>query len=413
MRSVRYTILLVLFLWSIHHGDVHAQDMVNPVMVGKVYESQPAWLSDPVAGSAMQQAFVHILDSATYKGLNKEKYHYHSLLQGAVDGRVLADAIISYAKDLYSGAEIARWIINDEVSPKYAAAYDDVIIARLGAIHQPGELQAVFASLEPLDREYISLKDALKRHIDSAQTSIATQLAVCLNLYRWVHHFRFSRFIVVNIPSATLRYYEADNTKLEMKVVVGKPTTRTPRFSAYCKEIILYPYWHVPGSIAVKELLPKIKRNPSVIDRERLQVMTKGGKVLNHYSIEWSQYNASNFPYILRQYTGCDNALGVIKFNLTDPFDVYMHDTNFKEAFLKKSRFLSHGCIRLEKPVELGNLLLDGNLDAGFLEACVKGQKPVLNKLKEAVPVFVVYMPATVDSDNNIVLHNDIYRLFK
>lgn len=413
MRPVRYTILLVLMAWGICNGHSRSQDMINPEMVEKMQEHRPEWIDNPTLLSSLQQAFISILDSAAYRGMKKEKYHYHTLLQGPADGRVLADAIITYAKDLYTGADIARWIINDEVSPKYAAADEDVVVTKLTSVRRSDELSSVFASLEPQDREYTSLREALKQHIDSAHTSVATQLSVCLNMYRWVRHFRFSRFIVVNIPSATLCYYEADNTRLEMKVVVGKPSTRTPRFSAYCKEIILYPYWHVPGSIAVKELLPKIKRNPGVIDREQMQLITKGGKVVNHHGIDWSKYSAANFPYILRQHTGCDNALGVIKFNLTDPFDVYMHDTNFKEAFLKKSRFLSHGCIRLEKPVELGDLLLDGKLDAGFLEACVKGQKPVTNQLKEPVPVFVVYMPAIVREDNVVVFHKDIYGLFR
>ncbi|MCD6012959.1 MAG: ErfK/YbiS/YcfS/YnhG family protein [Flavipsychrobacter sp.] len=303
------------------------------------------------------------------------------------DSKLFADAIITYAKDLYCGAELSKWIINDQISPKYAADDEEQILDKLVAMRNATELCALVTSLEPTD-------------------------AVLSDLFRWMHHFHFSQFIVVNIPSATLSYYTEGNTRLSMKVVVGKPTTRTPRFSAYCKEIILYPYWHVPQSIATKELLPKFKKNPSAIERQNMQVITKSGKVVDHRSISWSRYSGANFPYIFRQYTGCDNALGVIKFNLTDPFDVYMHDTNFKTAFARQSRFLSHGCIRLEKPIELGNNLLDDTLNKEFLEACVKGQKPIVKKLQEPIPVFVVYMPATAEN-GKVVFYKDIYRLFQ
>ena len=116
---------------------------------------------------------------------------------------------------------------------------------------------------------------------------------------------------------------------------------------------------------------------------------------------------------LVRQSTGCDNALGVIKFNLTSPFDVYMHDTNLKSAFQSSYRYYSHGCIRLEKPIELGNFLLHGRLDPLFLQSCLKDQKPVTVKPDKPVPVFVVYGMAGFDAMNNVIYYKDIYRLMK
>ena len=89
-----------------------------------------------------------------------------------------------------------------------------------------------------------------------------------------------------------------------------------------------------------------------------------------------------------------------------------MHDTNYKLGFLKDTRFLSHGCIRVEKPYELGNYLLDNKLDSNFLRACYKDKEPIFNDLKEKVPVFVVYMSAEVVGDS-VVYYKDIYRLFR
>jgi murein L,D-transpeptidase YcbB/YkuD len=196
-----------------------------------------------------------------------------------------------------------------------------------------------------------------------------------------------------------------------MKVVAGKLSTRSPRFSTWCWQVVLYPYWNVPEDIGLRELLPHFKKNSAYGESSNMQVLNKNGKVINPHSINWSQYNRSNFPYSFRQCTGCENSLGVIKFNLTDPFDVYLHDTNFKLAFLKDTRFLSHGCIRVEKPIELANYLLDNQVDSNFLKACYKGLQPIPVNLKEKVPVFVVYMPAEVVGDS-VKIYKDIYRLF-
>ncbi|WP_431217594.1 L,D-transpeptidase family protein [Puia sp. P3] len=128
-------------------------------------------------------------------------------------------------------------------------------------------------------------------------------------------------------------------------------------------------------------------------------------------TIRWSSYTAANFPYKLRQAPGCENALGVIKFDLDDPFNVYMHDTNLKGAFASSWRFLSHGCIRLERPLELGMLLLDNKLDTGYLRQCLRGQLPVTVQLERPVPVFVVYLTAGVDGGGRLAWYRDIYRL--
>ena len=238
-------------------------------------------------------------------------------------------------------------------------------------------------------------------------------MAGSLNYFRWIHHFRFDKSIVINIASATLRYYEDDSVKLKMKVVVGKPATKSPRFAAYCNQLILYPYWNVPSSIALNELLPKFKRNPSVIDAMNMQVIDGNGKVVDHYKMNWHRYNKNYFPYRFRQSTGCDNSLGVIKFNITSPFSVYMHDTNNKTAFLSGYRFYSHGCIRLEQPIELGNLLLNNRLDTTFLQSCYKEQLPVPIDLLKPIPVFVIYSMAETDSIDRVKYYKDVYGLLK
>jgi len=200
---------------------------------------------------------------------------------------------------------------------------------------------------------------------------------------------------------------------LFMRAVVGKPSTPTPRFAAYFNEVILYPYWYPPASIVFNELLPKIKRNPSIIDSWNMQVTDKNGKIVNHLKLNWSAFYTGNFPYILRQSTGCDNSLGILKFNISSPYGVYLHDTNNKTAFLSASRFYSHGCMRIEEPIKLANHILHEKLDTSFLQSCFKEQKPIPVQLDNPIPVFVVYMMAEADPTGKIRYYKDIYNLLK
>ena len=228
-----------------------------------------------------------------------------------------------------------------------------------------------------------------------------------------MHHFKFEKWIVVNIASATLRYYEYDSIKLRMKVVAGKPSTKTPRFAAHCNQVVLYPYWNVPASIALNELLPEFKKNPGDVDALNMQVLDLKGNIVDHHKLNWKNYSRNYFPFRIRQSTGCDNSLGVIKFNITSPFSVYLHDTNNKDAFLSDLRYYSHGCIRIEEPIELANYILPDKIDSNFLESCLKEQQPVTLNIVKPVPVFVIYQTVEANISGKLQYYKDIYGLVK
>lgn len=402
---------------------------LHPLLTTKFYQlnnHQLFWFTPRIQSLDLRRALKTCIDSAVNTGLALNKYHYNTIigaiennytendsLEAMVADKVFTDAAIALCKDIYQGENISSWINYDEVSSKYSNADNEYLLGRLITVQSADSLLQLMASLEPLEKEYILLKKELKDQIYKKTPFQVKQLAGSLNYFRWVHHFHFDKCIVINIASATLRYYEDDSVKLKMKVVVGKPTTKSPRFAAYCNQLVLYPYWNVPSSIALNELLPKFKRNPSVIDAMNMQVVDGNGKVVDHYKMNWYRYNKNYFPYRFRQSTGCDNSLGVIKFNITSPFSVYMHDTNNKTAFLSASRFYSHGCIRLEQPIELGNLLLNNRLDTTFLQSCYKEQLPVPVDLLKPIPVFVIYSMAETDSIDRVKFYKDIYGLLK
>ena len=378
------------------------------------------WQKKTTPFSEFRECFLHALDSCANDGLDKNKYNYFEI-KDAIESKdsietrrqdeLFTDALIRFTKDLYAGSDISKYISNDEVSAKYIKDENNYLLEQVLKVNTVKDLNAIIVEMEPKQHAYAILKKENKKQLAGNNKMRIAQLKASLNLYRWMHHFRFNRAIIINIPAAELGYYEKDQQELQMKVVVGKPTTRSPRFATWCNEVILYPYWNVPPSIATKELLPMIKKSPARLKSMNLEVIGRNGDVVDALSIDWSKMNRNNFPYRFRQCTGCDNSLGVIKFNLTDPFNVYLHDTNYKLAFLSASRFLSHGCIRVEKPIELGNHIMDNQLDSSFLKACYKQQKPIVLSVPNRVPVFVVYMVADVKNDS-VIFHKDTYHLF-
>jgi len=239
------------------------------------------------------------------------------------------------------------------------------------------------------------------------------ELKTTLNYLRWIDQIKQNGFVLfLNIPSAYFMVYDKGSVVLDSKVVVGKATTHTPTLTSTITEVILYPYWNVPYKIATRELLPAIKRNPGYIDANNFQVLNKEGKVLNPYNINWSALSAGNFPYVIRQSTGCDNSLGIVKFNFYNPFTVYLHDTPYKALFSFSKRYFSHGCMRVEKPLELAHLLLGGNsiaIDTLTAKGCLNQQAPKVVDVERELPIMVLYSTVWYNKDGEIRFYDDIY----
>jgi L,D-transpeptidase YcbB len=240
-----------------------------------------------------------------------------------------------------------------------------------------------------------------------------TELKYLLNSLRWLQSLENEKQIaIVNIPSATLYVYKKDSVSISSKIIAGKPSTPTPTLSSNINEVIVYPYWHVPNKIATGELLPIIKRNIGYLEENNFEVLNKSGKVVNPYSINWSALSSSYFPYTIRQSTGCDNSLGVLKFNFYSPFTVYLHDTPSKGLFAINKRFFSHGCMRVEKPVDLARFLLHEKRDYidSLTSQCLKEQKPRTIPIGEPMPVVVLYSTAWYNNKGEIIFYNDVYK---
>ena len=216
--------------------------------------------------------------------------------------------------------------------------------------------------------------------------------------------------VVVNVPEFRMRLLDDRREVLSMNVVVGKRRFATPRISDEIDYIVLNPYWNVPKSIALREVLPKVVADPNYLYEQQFEVLS-GSTLVDPSEIAWQELSRSDFPYRFRQRPGAINALGSMKFIFPNPHNVYLHDTPVRWAFDKPVRAMSHGCIRLERPSELAQALLAEHprVTPERIERwTLEGRKKVVN-LPQPVPVDIVYLTAKADA-SMVWFFRDIYR---
>jgi len=235
-----------------------------------------------------------------------------------------------------------------------------------------------------------------------------------LERWRWLPEDLGVRNVQVNIANFQLKVVEQEQTVLEMKIIVGKDYRQTPVFSDKISYMVLNPSWYVPQSIAVKDKLPLIQKNPGYLAQQKMRVFSSwkaDAKEINPYDIDWRNVTNSNFYYKLRQDPGPNNALGRIKFMFPNRFNVYLHDTPSRELFNKTSRTFSSGCIRIQNPEELALYLLedDPRWDREKFYKALDTTKEQSIILSSPVPVHLLYWTVFVDEDGVVQFRKDIY----
>lgn len=224
------------------------------------------------------------------------------------------------------------------------------------------------------------------------------------------------KHIRINIPEYLLRYYVKDSLKRVHNVIVGKPENQTPELKSKVRNIVVYPYWKVPYSIASKEILPEAKRNVKYFSRNNFKVY-KHDIEINPSTVNWKKIKENSFPYEVIQQPGPENSLGIIKFEFHNNYSVYVHDTPTKYLFKTDVRAYSHGCMRCQDPVDLAKTILDydsirkkrNDITADSLDSLLTVGENYSIKLKDQIPIFVEYNTVSADREN-FIFHLDIYR---
>ncbi len=232
------------------------------------------------------------------------------------------------------------------------------------------------------------------------------QIEMALERWRWEPSRYPERYAIVNIPSAEINVYEWDKKHKEdtlvlySKIVVGKPETQTPTLKSKITYMLVYPYWSVPYTIAWKEILPMVKHDTNYLHKHNFEVINFKGEVVPPSKLNWKRFSKEYLPVKFRQRIGDDNSLGICKFNFNNKYGVYLHDTNSKRYFKTFYRYQSHGCMRLEKFVELARFLIrDDTLKLPYdtLNAYFARPEQKQINLKKPLPIYVRYYTANVE----------------
>ena len=232
------------------------------------------------------------------------------------------------------------------------------------------------------------------------------KLVLNMERARWLPRNLGGRHIIVNAAAFELRLVENDKTIWRTNVIVGKPETQTAVFSDEMEKVVINPYWRVPDSIILTEMLPILQEDPSYLDRLDYEVFTSDGRKIRSRSADWWSMGLK-VAYNVRQPPGGGNALGRIKFLFPNEHRIYMHDTPTKKLFKTPMRAYSHGCIRVENPRELAVKVL--GISRKEVDALIDtGENQGIN-LKRKVPVHISYFTAWPDATGEIAYYADIY----
>ncbi|MDQ6609855.1 MAG: L,D-transpeptidase family protein [Bacteroidota bacterium] len=255
---------------------------------------------------------------------------------------------------------------------------------------------------------------ALVSRLNSTDKEKFILVAINLDKYKLLPTLP-DEYIWVNLPGFWLELRKGDSTLIRSKIICGKPTTQTPQLASAITDMITYPQWTIPESIIKKEILPALKKDPGYTANRGYSIVDEEGNEVSPYSVSWAKYKNS-IPYKVVQGSGDANALGVLKFNFSNPYSVYLHDTNQRYLFDKTSRALSHGCVRVQKWKELAYYIIrkDSTADSTKYTSVDSLNSWLSQKLKKVIrvhqqlPLFIRYF-TTEGKGGKLIFYEDIY----
>jgi murein L,D-transpeptidase YcbB/YkuD len=233
------------------------------------------------------------------------------------------------------------------------------------------------------------ITSALIKDLNVPAEKRVAQILLNMDRMRWLPQQPEGHLIIVNIPEFMMHVYDGNKPVFDMVVVVGKVGSNTMMFNGDLNQIVFSPYWNVPASIVKNEIMPALARNPNYLARKNMERVGNG----------------------IRQRPGPGNALGKVKFIFPNSFNMYFHDTPSKSLFGEDKRAFSHGCIRLSEPQKMAEWLLrnDPEWPREKIVAAMNRTSETSVKLKQPIPVFIIYYTAWVDSEGLLNFRDDVY----
>ena len=296
---------------------------------------------------------------------------------------------------------------------------------RLGAEQQTGDKllydDALFAAVMKFQREE-GLKDDGVIGLDTLAALNRTnkdrlvQLRVNMERLRWMEgQPRPEKFVVVNIPAATLWAIEGDKVQFEMPVIVGRPERATPALVTEIKGVRFNPDWTVPPTIKKEDILPKLREDPYYLTNKGIELTYRGEhgiETLDPAAVEWERVtNADLHVLNMVQMPGVANPLGRVRVLMDNPYSIYLHDTNQREYFDKYARALSSGCIRMKEPLKVAEFIMSGEKgwDIGRIASVIAAGRTSDRLITKKIPVYILYYTVWIDDRDRVVFGRDIY----
>ena len=236
-------------------------------------------------------------------------------------------------------------------------------------------------------------------------------VVVAMERERWTNIARGERHIWVNLTDFSAQIIDNGRVTFATRSVVGKnqPDRRSPEFSDVMEFMVVNPTWNVPRSIATKEYLPMLKRNPNAVSH--LKWIDSRGRVVNRSAVNFNAFSAKSFPFAIKQPPSSRNALGLVKFMFPNKHNIYLHDTPSKSLFAREVRAFSHGCIRLSDPFDFAYALLAKQTSdpEGTFKKALNSRVETPITLQTPVPVHLVYRTAVAPAKGRMNYRRDVY----
>jgi murein L,D-transpeptidase YcbB/YkuD len=427
----------------------------NPKLITAFYEQndyEPALVLKHLPKGQLQtfttylgKSNEHGLDPSMFKGteltaLVNKFYDKKAIKTKEEAYQALADLEIMTANSLINYSNALEFGV---ISPRkiYARYYTETKrpdSSSMQRVFGVSDLKSYLDSIQPKDPQYLALQKALVSGVkDSKMTAEETHrvLAVNLERLRWKNKPTEDKYVLVNIADYRLDVMEKGKSVLDMKVVVGegrntdfadnlveydendlkkdRPFTReTPQLNSMIHSVQVNPVWNIPESIATNEITKKAAEDPYYLANNNIDVYKDGKKVEDPETIDWTQGNPGK-TYAFKQRPGLDNALGKIKFLFKNASSVYLHDTPAQAGFAKAERALSHGCVRLEKPLELARSLFGEGQKFELIKKNMESNNPEATDLAlpNKVPVYLTYFTSWADANGSLQFRKDVYGL--
>ncbi|HMJ48844.1 MAG TPA: L,D-transpeptidase family protein [Ferruginibacter sp.] len=244
------------------------------------------------------------------------------------------------------------------------------------------------------------------------------RIAITLDKYKKLPPEMPDKYIWVNLPAYYLAVWEKDSMIMRSKIICGKPATPTPILTSAITDMVIYPTWTVPASIIKKEMLPALKKSTGYLAKKGLHLLNEKGEAIDPATVNWAKYS-KGIPYKIQQGSGDDNALGVIKFNFSNPFSVYLHDTNQRYLFRNSVLSLSHGCVRVQEWKKLAFYILRNDsmqikkkdslmVNTDSITSWIAQKEKHRINITYKIPLFIRYFGCEA-TNGTIQFYDDIY----